>query len=79
MCVAQVNVQREHAALLVHTLVEAVVSIFGTTLRIAEDADCPVDLGSTAVSAGAMIAVLGILDSEFAQTNAMIIGTIPLQ
>jgi hypothetical protein len=73
MRVAQVNVQREHAALLVHTRVEAAVSIFGTTPRIAEDVNCLADPASTAVTAGAMIAVLRILDSEFAQTNAMVI------
>lgn len=46
--------------------VEVAVSIFGTTPRIADPA-------STAVRAGAMIAVLSILDSEFAQNNAMVV------
>jgi len=73
MCVAQVNVPREHAALLVHTRVEVAVSIFGTTPHIAVDMNCLADPASTAVRAGAMIAVLRILDSEFAQTNAMVI------
>ena len=73
MRVAQVNVQMEHAAPLVHTRVEAAVSIFGTTPRIAEDVICLADPASTAVKVGAMIAVLRILDSEFAQTNATVI------
>lgn len=65
--------QRENAALLVQTRVEVAVSIFGTTPCIAEDVNCLADPASTAVMAGAMIAVLRILDSEFAQTNAMAI------